>query len=842
MRRDLQFPPLGGALALGGLAGPEPAAVAGHPVTRQVAGLLLAENFDAPSGWTSSGVFAADATLPAMVCSERSPTIALSPGATTDAGGVRESTLFFDGNGDWLHCYGAGDGTAGAGGPWRPQMAVSSNYGRTFTRLGSLGIDLRKDETPAHGNWAARDQLDFKKFGSTFYWYVMSALNASGSPAVVPDLPYRSDVFTATLPKTSGWTWIRQTLDIGAGGSIDENADYSGSLVYDPNSATYYLFSSLTSGSTYHVSYATASDPAGPFTKLGASILPVGNEGVPENPKVFYSERLGCWVMLINQINLGLGATDKNSAFFSSSLSNWSAARRVDVQRVCPADGANIIGLSSPVGIPGGGVLVDSLTGIIPVTYDTDPSPASAPYHAGRKIRYAQHEPARSCLRFHGDGTSGGTIYTYRKPITHSDGAIECSVELFSTAAGLSVGVDFRVQGNGDCYRLIQTSTGLMQFQTVIGGVATNIGSQSGALGAITAFAHRWRIEMVGTALSAYLDGELQASATDATWASGTQVGLFASQGANAAFRLLSVRTADVVTITNLVPGQLVGLRGFGDLPLVSAFATTTSLALTHTHFPAHSLTVNDTLLPVGSIWGGDTLKVATNLAPQFDATLYGAPVLWVRFYKPSELTVSGSSISAVTELSGSGVVVNQVTSGSRPQVSAAAQNGLDVATFSLAGTRFFDLAPKPAINATAGFTIVAVVKIGAGAGAHAIVGGNGSGNRVEFGMTDTGQLYLNANNVAAIGASSSNAPTDRYVVVAVTYDKVHCKFWINGVAAGSTSVTTDIPNGPDFLGKSADGPDFLGGILEVACFGSPLTDANTVAASLALKSYAGVS
>lgn len=757
----------------------------GRALKRTVTGLLLSEDFSAPSGWTSGGVFATDSTRPSYVCFDRSGTIALSPGATTDAGGVREGAMLIDDDGKWYLYNGSGDGTSGAGGPWRPQVSYSLDRGATWTHYGSMGIDLRKDETPAHGNWAARDLLAAEKRGSIYYLYVMSALNVSADNGlnVVPAQPYRSDIFTATNP-LGPWTWQAQTCDIGAGGAIDENANYAGFNYLD--SATYRLFTSVIGGGggTFHISVSTASSILGPYTKSGVSVLPAAIEGTPENPKVWFSTALNRYVMTCNQINQGASVTDKNSAFYSGSVTDWTLAKRLDFQRICPADAGVAVGIWSPF-VNSSGVMIDAATGIVPGTFDADPVPNNvSPYHLGRKLRYAQLEPSAWALRYdpsqkgsafadnfnradgalgatwnlleghafaivsnrcsliaeanpntmnvvgqsiangyitstinfqsgsgiglvmravdkdnymlmdfsdnvlnvykkvtgsytqigapHGitlpasadntvscvfidsvywvyvNGTlvltltdstftsaglcglrngsaGGGTRFadnfsvtsfdgaptTYRKALIHSDCSIEFSPEFVNIGSDRALGVDFRIQSNGDGYRLVQDNAGALQFQTVTGGVAANIGSSSGTVGAISSFAHRVKITAIGTALKAYLDGELQAQATDATWSAGVKIGVFASPGADGLLRLLHVRKSDTVTVIGVTPGQVVTLRGFGDFPLVSATAVSTSVTLTTTHYPAHSVSVDGALYTVGSIYGGDTLAVS---------------------------------------------------------------------------------------------------------------------------------------------------------------------------------------------------------------------------------------
>ncbi|MCG7350068.1 hypothetical protein MHZ35_17880, partial [Sphingomonas sp. ACRSK] len=115
--------------------------------------------------------------------------------------------------------------------------------------------------------------------------------------------------------------------------------------------------------------------------------------------------------MLTNQINKSLGRTDSNRVFFSASLTDWSQATYLDIQRVCPSDGKFAIGLARANRLSDNSVPFDAL-GNFAITYDTDPTDGgSYAYHKGRRIKYAQLEPSTRELATSGPGTGYSTVF-----------------------------------------------------------------------------------------------------------------------------------------------------------------------------------------------------------------------------------------------------------------------------------------------------------------------------------------------------------------------------------------------------------------------------------------------
>jgi len=164
-------------------------------------------------------------------------------------------------------------------------------------------------------------------------------------------------------------------------------------------SGTFYMYYSATNSGDYQVGLASAPSQVGPWTKTGSPVLPGAIKGQPENPEVFYHSVLGKWVMLTNQVDLGLGYTNRNRAFFSSDPFNWSAATFIDFQRSSPDDGSVAIGLPKTFRNAGAGnaSVIDS-QGNLPILYDSDPNPLTPPYHIGRSLFYATLEPSSGAL------------------------------------------------------------------------------------------------------------------------------------------------------------------------------------------------------------------------------------------------------------------------------------------------------------------------------------------------------------------------------------------------------------------------------------------------------------
>ena len=369
-----------------------PVSIASASVGPTTAGLLYKSD-GTLTGWTGNDGTWSAVAKPMLVNFDRSPIVAQAPGAagTSDAGGNREGFLFTDTDGSWYMCYGAGDGTAGAGGPWRVQMSKSTDRGLTWTKLGVIiGLDHGYDS----GSWPATDNLFMEKRAGVYYIHRLTAGNVSSN---IPSSSYTADVWTATSP-TGPYTYLNNIVTIGTPGAFDGNDAYSSCMVLDAG-GTYHLFYSATNGGTgrlnsYQVGRATSTSPTGPFTKTGSPVLPTAIKGQPENPEVYFHAGLNKWVMTTNQVNIATFKTYKNRVFYSDSLTDWSAATWEDYTRVDIEDGTQAIGMVRFNRGPDNMPLLDSL-GNMAVNYDTDPTDAN---HVGRKLYWTQLEPSLSAI------------------------------------------------------------------------------------------------------------------------------------------------------------------------------------------------------------------------------------------------------------------------------------------------------------------------------------------------------------------------------------------------------------------------------------------------------------
>ena len=59
--------------------------------------------------------------------------------------------------------------------------------------------------------------------------------------------------------------------------------------------------------------------------RISGGLIPDAKRFNPENPEVFWSAKLGKWVMFTNEVNVdapGGGGTDRNRVYFSDSLTD----------------------------------------------------------------------------------------------------------------------------------------------------------------------------------------------------------------------------------------------------------------------------------------------------------------------------------------------------------------------------------------------------------------------------------------------------------------------------------------------------------------------------------------
>ncbi len=357
---------------------------AGEPTS---SGLLLRDT-GTLSGWSNDGMTWSSISAPATIASARSPIVAQAPSASgSEAGGIREGFLYEDSDGVWYIFYGAGNGDAGggAGGPWRPQYSRSTDRGLTWTKMGQLSPGLSKGFNGE--NWAAVDMLFLDKRGSRYYLHRLTAGTVAFNQ--VCGQPYTSDVWSSDSPGGT-YTYEGRTVESGAAGAPDQIDAYASCMVL--KDGVYHLFySSTSSGGDYNCGLSTGPSPTGPFTKVSAALIPPAFKMQPENPEVYFDTQLNKWVMLVNQVNKTRGVTDRNRAFYSDSLTDWSNCTYNELH-LLDSDGTGAIGMARIKRAPDNSPQFDKL-GNYGVIYDADPK-AGFGLHTGRSLFYSQLEPS----------------------------------------------------------------------------------------------------------------------------------------------------------------------------------------------------------------------------------------------------------------------------------------------------------------------------------------------------------------------------------------------------------------------------------------------------------------
>jgi hypothetical protein len=586
-------------------------------LNRTSTGLLTREDFTSPSGWTASAGFTAP-VAPGGVIFGQLPIVTL---ARTDGGadsqGVRETQILVDGDyTDLTTPRRLFYGSAPEGSGWRPNLANSTDGGLTFTKLGSWGPALSDG---VGGNYAGRDMLYVGKRGGNYVLHAMIGASIFGGG--VPASPYTSDIWTATdltAWASSSFTYVRSGVVLGSSGSFDDGSAYAQSVV--PNGGGYELFYSSSRPwpiDSANVGRSTsASSYNGPFTKTGSPVLADSTQ-YGENPRIFFDTVLGKWIMFQNRATVP-GYTDVNVYWMSDSLTDWSAATKVYIMRVCPADAQYAVGLIAPYYIPNDAVIQTS-DGFVPVTWDNNPD-GTGPVnvHVHRRTVSGVWEPSSHALQY--PTGVGSTVNTYTKSVSHTDFVAEWSVQFQETVGSSFAGFDYRVQGGGDSYRITLSVGGGLTLQKSSSGTYSNLQTTTGTLLGIQDFAHRLRVVVTGNVHTAYLDGEQQISYTDSSspFTSGVSV-RFCDKNTQACVRSFSFYSAASVTITSLTNGQTITLRAPGTPPIATGTVSGASYTFTGiTHFPAESVEINGVNNVIsGGIWGGDSFSAsASNPGP----------------------------------------------------------------------------------------------------------------------------------------------------------------------------------------------------------------------------------
>lgn len=266
------------------------------------------------------------------------------------------------------------------------------------------------------------------------------------------------------------------------------------------------------------------------------------------------------------------------------------------------------VGVLCHVTGPDGALIYDATSGIVPFTYDADPEQYTPGWHLRRRIRSAALEPSASCLRY--AGSADLTVRRLSRTLACTNVVIELAVQPSAYNAGGGVFVVGVTDGSNNGYQVNWSKDDHAVLYRFNAGTPTSINAGAGTqkFGDINRF-HRIKLSIQSGAIKVWLDGELQASATDATFGSFTTL-YIEGLGINCDVRCLSVRTSDTVTVAGLTPGTSCVVRGYGGLPAGSVVANASGTGtFTHSHYPLWSLDVRSVdYTPSGGVCGGDTL------------------------------------------------------------------------------------------------------------------------------------------------------------------------------------------------------------------------------------------
>lgn len=573
-------------------------------VAHTTSGLLLQESFADLSAWTSDGVWVAAAD-PSFVTFDPGPILVLSPGVSgsADYDGVREGQLFVEGT-TWTLLYDAGDDTHG----WLQFTATSTDGGLTWTKNGAQSIGYSDGSS---GTYDATATGWIEKRGGTYYLYRVTANSVYTAPTGqgLPKGPYQGDIWTASALGGT-WTFLR-TLPVATG--LDDSQNLTGSVVLD--GTIYHHFSDCDMNGVSGVIRFSFTTIGGSWTQTAEQIFgsALSDGRRVENPKVFYHAGLSRWCMLLNLINSS-GQADQTGVALSASLTDWSAATLRHIQHASPIDSPNAVGVITHVTGPDGALVQDE-AGRIPAIYDGLPRGNSgAGWHLGRSLRYVVLEPAAACACYTDVTTMPRRIV---RTISHGNCVVEfaCEFRTIDATAG-ALALEFRRQNNSNYYRLVLTPGAGMRLDKVVAGSVTLL--QSALLStekAVVNLVHRVRVQFSGTTIQAWLNGEEQINTTDSTYSSGGSVAIQATD-LDGDVRLLSLRTAQTVTVTGVPSGSTLTLRGAGGFPVATATSSGGTITLTAPHYPQSTLDIGGVpYKPADGIWGGDAYTVTPNLA-----------------------------------------------------------------------------------------------------------------------------------------------------------------------------------------------------------------------------------
>lgn len=591
------------------------------------AGLLMQSDTSSLTNWTNEGTWATDISFPVMGVYPSPETLLWHgfPGET-DGGGLREAQLTVMADGTRrLYTDFDGDGTTNSSTyGWVPGLSRSDNM-LDWTKLQNLAGGLAKGD--GTGNWAGRGGSGFLyKVAGTYYLNVLDAAAITGNG--VPSIPYTDSWYTASSIE-GPYTWTNANNVLGnTAGTYDANTA-STSWILKLGSTFYNYYSALQSGSpnVYQVGLASSTNPAGPWTKIGAQlpnamVTAIGG-AVFENPKVYYSTALGRWAMQTNGLDTYYCG---NRFIFSQTAANtlpvWTSATQTYTQgRASEYDGWGANGVMCPFLNEDGTVRIQA-DGSLGMVYDGNAGMTDT--NVMRSILQGELRPSASAFTYNDTSGSAGTQKTVSASLSHTDLTAEFLLG-FSASSG-SCSFEFRRgAGVGDAASCVRLNLAYNAAPTITVWNGTTTTATYTASSALNRFAltntlanqsgtveyNRVKLVAVGSHIQAFLDGCLVLDCTDSTYLSGSYIGFRAFQ-TTCSVRQLNISAANQVTITGLLPEQEVTLRGSDDVVLAKAKVPygSTSVTLHSRHWPVMGVSVDGqtTYQPAGGIWGGDTL------------------------------------------------------------------------------------------------------------------------------------------------------------------------------------------------------------------------------------------
>lgn len=619
-------------------------------ITRNSTGVILKDNFSNLNNWNPIGAsWTANSAFPTYGLWGTQAGF-LQPGnlGQTDGGGIREPHWMWDST-NKVHrlWYGAGDGTSGSGGPWRPQYAKSLDGGLSWIKYGQLsGWAFTNGPNKPYAAGDIAGWITFSSGDNYWYFHTVAAGAVAGTPPVIDGLPYDNLIYRATS-LDGPWSFYQYSPQRGVGGSFDDNENTTSSVW---NSGSQWFSLGSTNGSTTAPNsvISTASSPTGVWTpSAGVLFTSTANNnylstvGAAENVKYWFSPALNSAVILFNDL-LNSNVRDNRIGIITAGTLNAMSATGTSMKNVLlfptPSDligGTspslpNNLSVITPLSDNQGNVLQDS-NGYVPVVWGGGSSRNidDLSVHTWQKMAGGALEPSPNCLRFLGNASVSDYIYS---PVVNGDAVHEFIMEPETYAPVTILQYAYRASnspGNSGYYNAYVLSVALgtgadnSTVELYRSDATSNTPLGPGVVSFPTkhspftstpylTYEAKFRIVAIGSNHTVYLNDVPIIQASDSTYTSGANVSFFGVLGSYHA-RLYQCRTADTVTINGLPANAAVVMRapGAGGSPGVLAVTATANGAgvatLSHYHYPMGSFDVNGTnFAPSNYIYGGD--------------------------------------------------------------------------------------------------------------------------------------------------------------------------------------------------------------------------------------------